>query len=461
MRLARVLYATLCTGAVVCGWQSRRPNDVALIAADSHRDLASLVDAEPPDAAIVAEEESDDDTEATSAAAGITLGQPLDDNGIRETVCRGRHPCRLIDTQRQPPNVVATIALTDPSDAGPDCQIERWLLHGKKRITRAQLLLAERPCGYSFGGRVVELTTKTLTIEPYGNWTGIPDENGSVWVSNWRALESYTMSLWPPQIVVSEVHEWHQTQQCHFSHTRFDWNTFQGTRKASYTAVHAANPRDDDVCQATESVVLPIVRLPNQFRVAYGRFSLGKCSVYVDGKANGYALEGRPAPSSASFRAVVHPMKRKGARETSELFVEIQDDIVTPLDELTLWTGSPPPWFETGAESVTVHVADGSVVSDPARILETASLKVAADGTRHLRIVTKESLFGFTLVFSDSDDGVNVQRRIATSRLVAGNEKETLGTYFNVGRATCVIDGDHLEPATQTSVAPTESFLLR
>jgi len=206
---------------------------------------------------------------------------------------------------------------------------------------------------------------------------------------------------------------------------------------------------------------LPNVRLPNQFRAAYGRFSLGGCSVYVDGKANGYALQGRADPSSASFRAVAHPMKRKRAEETSELFVEIQDDVVTPLDELTLWRGSPPPWFETGAESASVRAADGSIVSDAARILETASLEVAANGTRHFRIVTKESLFGFTLVFSDSDDGVTVQRRIATSRLVPGDEKETLGARFDVGRATCVIDGDHLEPATQTSLAPTESFLLR
>jgi hypothetical protein len=137
------------------------------------------------------------------------------------------------------------------------------------------------------------------------------------------------------------------------------------------------------------------------------------------------------------------------------LWVEIRDDVIVPdgaaaVDTVSVWTG--PPLDVVGGDCVR---PDGAVEwripvqGGPARPGDGApTLAPSVDrvGNR-LRIQLTEPPGAITVAYHDTDDGVSVERVLATSDLRVGDAR-SLGTVWDVpsGEATCVVVDGLLQP---------------
>jgi len=227
---------------------------------------------------------------------------------------------------------------------------------------------------------------------------------------------------------------------------QWNWDTFSGSldvgvdycsRKKAQDATPALH--SDALRASVSAVAIPRVTLPAAFVDGGWRtVSPGDCAARVDGAENGFSIQG-PAGTAADamFRAVLS--------DSNDLFIELEDDHfvggaggLARADHLQIWTAAwkecVDPTAPPSTTEWTIRVIDGDVLPGFGRPTRPPSVESVRDDHRVRMKVglarsfeTNDSL---TVVYSDSDDGVQAKRRIATSQLVPG-KWWTLGTWYD------------------------------
>jgi len=207
------------------------------------------------------------------------------------------------------------------------------------------------------------------------------------------------------------------------------------------------------------SVTIPRIALPESFRASGWRtIGLGRCAALIDGGDGGFTIHGaKSTPADSTMRLLLS--------SANELFVEIDDDrLVSGArswvkdDHLELWAAPEESCIDPGAKSAAVQwgirVLDGKVFPGFGSPPSTPAVEVQRNGrTVRLKIgLPDATLRGrFTVVYSDSDDGVRQKRLIATSELEFG-KWWTLGDVAWFGLDTldpadaCAVGARTLEP---------------
>ncbi len=218
-----------------------------------------------------------------------------------------------------------------------------------------------------------------------------------------------------------------------------------------------AKPADSNVPDVEIAAIrIPRPSLPDTF-VADGwkATGLGRCAARVGGD-RGFTVHGaKGTAADASMRIVFSSQ--------GDLFVEVTDDRFVSGgkswvkdDHLEIWAATPPdkgcidPSEKSPALQWGIRVADGQVFLGfgPPTAMPKVEIARANDKTIRLRVTfDANSLPGprFTLVYSDSDDGIHQKRLIATSQLVFG-KWWTLGEAPDNEGPSCTIARGVLEP---------------
>ncbi|MBK7829024.1 hypothetical protein [Nannocystis sp.] len=178
---------------------------------------------------------------------------------------------------------------------------------------------------------------------------------------------------------------------------------------------------------------------------------LGGCALALkDGSPGG--------PNDAAMRVVA-----AAGEAATTLLIEVEDDQLTPGDQLELWLAEPALNYMDhclgdtagGLRQWSIGVVDGRVLAGHGRP-EPAALAVerAAQGLR-LRLTPRGSFAALTLVYVDRDANERSARRLATSPLVPGR-RETLGGLQAIEpeAASCAVIAGRLEPVLHALAGP-------
>ena len=209
---------------------------------------------------------------------------------------------------------------------------------------------------------------------------------------------------------------------------------------------------------AIQAVRIPRPELPEPFLAdGWKTTALGRCAARVGGD-RGFTIHGASgADADASMRVVFSSQ--------GDLFVEVTDDRIVgggkswvKDDHLELWAATPPergcvdPSEKSPALQWGIRVTDGQVFAGFGSPAAAPKVEVARADARTVRLRVRfdpNTLPGprFTLVYSDSDDGVHQERLIATSPLAFG-KWWTLGEAPDNEGPSCVVARGALEPKT-------------
>ena len=219
------------------------------------------------------------------------------------------------------------------------------------------------------------------------------------------------------------------------------------------------------------AITIPRVVLTDDFRRAgWRRLSLGRCAALVDGNDSGFTVHGAKAPNAdSSMRALLST--------AGELFVEIEDDRFVSGsaswvkdDHVELWASPEEECVDASRKSPAmqwaIRVADGIVF---AGVGPTAGLTITAEAQQQgrvarLKIVLPATLLAgrFSVVYSDSDDGVRQERLIATSPVAFGKwwtlvDVSWCGSDAMEPPDACRAGTSALEPKPRSFEAPSRS----
>lgn len=205
-----------------------------------------------------------------------------------------------------------------------------------------------------------------------------------------------------------------------------------------------------------QSVRIPRPSLPPPFLAeGWKTTGLGRCGARVGGD-RGFTVHGAKGPAADSSMRIVFSSQ-------GDLFVEVTDDrFVTggkswvKDDHLEIWAASPPesgcvdPSEKSPALQWGIRVADGQVFPGFGGPTAMPKIEIARANEKTIRLrvtFAANALPGprFTLVYSDSDDGIHQERLIATSELVFG-KWWTMGEMPENEGPSCGIVRGTLEP---------------
>jgi hypothetical protein len=261
--------------------------------------------------------------------------------------------------------------------------------------------------------------------------------------SAWRWSRQSTVQLSPLRIVSQVKIGWWVLGENRETAT-WDWTRPSGRVEGFVPGC----PQDGEVTdERYEYSIIPQVKLDGGARPA----ALGSCSLTVDSSgAGGFILQGaRGKAEDARMKVAM-----LGA---SELFVEIEDDVVTPEDRLELWLGPAISYLSQCAQNEeprqwAIRVTDGKISSGAGNpdADDLTVTRAAAGATVRLKIQLPEPTDGvepaLTIIYDDTDDGKVSKRSIATSNFKPGHAA-TLGSAasFDSRAGQCVIENGALE----------------
>ena len=426
----------------------------------------------------------------------VLSAQPQPDNEwviqlSYSTVCGERTSCLVVRAQDAGVDddgralfvvTVEDVVPTSASNPSADERTQDWLVVLEDETVANTTLLAEWT-EHDERSSQVDMNTYSYEETHFGTWYN------DVWI---------TLQLSPLAVLRFSVESGDRMMSYYnSSHRSRDWGDFRFRESWSLVACD----EEGDIISYGEGeydsvdgawMAIPTVSLDVDFAVfGWREAELGTCALTIDssatplGTTDGFIIHGHPGTAEdASLRVV--------AASHRILFVELRDDTWIEGsdswlfdDHLEIWLGGrlpnpssdcllpgTRPLFQWGIS------LDGSEVypafGDPRLAPEVTAHRPEGSNVVRLRIVLPEmpelrnDLSGqpfesLTLVYSDSDDGLQQERLIATSRLEYGRW-DTLGELFQVEtiRAVCsLVDGrlDHqLSPLESHRTAAASSF---
>lgn len=206
----------------------------------------------------------------------------------------------------------------------------------------------------------------------------------------------------------------------------------------------------------TKAIAIPRVALPESFRQdGWRKIGLGRCSTLIDGNDHGFTVHGAKSTAADSLMRLLLSLE-------GELFVVIEDNRMVSGgaswvadDHLEIWSSPAEGCLDPKAKSSVaqwgIRAIDGKVFPGMGA---TAGLKLAAEVQKsgrsmHLKVLLPPRLLAgrFSIVYSDSDNGVRQKRLIGTSTLGFGK-----WWTFGVGmdemdpKDACVVGQKTLQP---------------
>ena len=388
-----------------------------------------------------------------------------------EVLCVDRKGCKVEDVVTAGYDAgkralaVARVSLPPKSGSGESMGCDRyewWLVTWQEtRVRPMQLLLAACNDGYGASGVGEDaLTVKENAIE----WTRYGG-------SSWRWTQSATAHLSPPRVITESLTGFWASDPFHTEATLWDWDTLSGiTRWYAPPCGKGGQPDttglpDDGVPENVEYrfVDLPQLELPGLYTTGtWKRTSIGSCGALVDSSGGqGFVIFGSPGePQDAAMRVVMEGR--------SDLYVEVVDDTLVPTarvplfaDHLELWTGEKASYAEFCVESRPTPAQwlidlQGKVMASYGDPTTHPTAQVTIEGnTARFHITLPDEVSALTVVWSDSDDGEQQERLVATSRLKRG-DRGSLGrpTRFEPEVAACEIKGAKLEMVMKRTLQP-------
>lgn len=271
---------------------------------------------------------------------------------------------------------------------------------------------------------------------------------GSHW-GNWRENRTLEMSLSPPVVLRRSSFGWSSLRANNEEASEFDFRTFLGHVEWRAPLCNWADLKRAEECEeGTRCVISSFSPIPNLNMIPTGADAarLGSCALTVDASgAGGYIVHG---PAGAADDAQMRLVQLD-----DRLIVTIADDVwidhaTSPLhvDHLELWIGDSVPYLNNCIEPEDlelaqwlISVSDGAVRQSYGAAAEgpKATVRYATDERgRPVRTIDIELPYmlnkDLTIVYSDSDDGENQERLIATSDLKYG-DPTTLGQDIWIG----------------------------
>ena len=344
----------------------------------------------------------------------------------------------------------------------------RLVAHAAGKVDAQQLLVAMCNDGYGAAG----IGEDETAVDPVARTFTHGRSGGSAW----RWGDSTTVGLDPLRIVSrSDTSFWTLDQEGTFASSEWNMDTFAGSTTVSTPDCdgrrkqEAARQRDPTLTsdeaaasKSMQSVPIPRVQLPPAFVAdAWRTTALAACAAFIDGDQRGFAIHGGPGKADdATLRVVVS--------SDGVLFAEISDDLWTTQgkswvkeDHLELWlapdaSGAPNQSCDDPAASPAtardpsrqwgIRISDGAVFAGFGSPRPLANVEVARAGSSArikipLRDQPADAWQALAVVYSDSDDGTQQERLIATSQVERGHAG-TLGHMIGIdaSAASCVTD---------------------
>ena len=395
--------------------------------------------------------------------------KPTQNDALMAKVCRGRTPCfiakRTASTDNNDPIKREIVyAVLDKKGAAwgqtprwtsdgksQECvPYEVWLVEGNEHATQQHRLLAEL-CNDGYGARglgedVFTLTDGRVTYAQSGG-------------SNWGWSNGATFDLNTLQFTQSESSGWFSggRQQ---DRTRWDWSTLRGVTRWYVDQCEWYRSGKGEGKAVPEAGFyryrnIPQPALPEQYAQQTWRSgSLSGCALNVDSAgANGYVVTGKPgSPTDAAFDVL--------AVDERTVVVDVRDDAFVTSekswvygDHLEVWL-APRISISHCLEEVPIpqqwgiRMSDGAVFTAHGNPKQNIGVErgQTAENSIRFKLSLPENMSTFTLVYSDSDDGVTQERLIATSQLTFA-KSETMGrlrTQIKAKFGQCVMKDEAL-----------------
>jgi hypothetical protein len=344
---------------------------------------------------------------------------------------------------------LVVVEVRHANDGDPSCQRSAWWsvvsAPGKERATQLLLTLCER-----------EDTGESEVIVGSNRFRHEHREIGGHAVRSGHFMEVQLAPLrwlsWDEWAAGLMGEGWHGDER--------NWQEFRfaATRSLAVCDAHG-QPTFTEGVEDEESytgLAVPQVKVPDSFD--WKRHALTRCGLQVDGSEDhGYVAHGKlDGPRDASFRALLV--------DDQTLIVEVQDDKLVAGasswlydDHLELWLGDEPsgsPSCDDGShppKQWAVRLADGEVFAahgkprEPLRAERHERRSSAGEVTVVVKIALPRRYEHMTVVYSDSDGGVQQSALLATSALRAGKVRVGGPTLrLRPEEFICELDGDAL-----------------
>jgi hypothetical protein len=329
---------------------------------------------------------------------------------------------------------------------------EVWLIEHQEQVAAPKRLLAEL-CNDGYGARGLGEDVFTLDSERV-----VYQQSGG---SNWGWSNGATFNLNTAQFESSVNEGWFSggRQQ---DRTHWDWSTFRGVTRWYVDQCdwyQTAQAKGEAVPIAESDFYryrnMPQPDLPARYKEhLWQETSISNCALTVDsGGENGYVISGIPGkPTDAGFDVL--------AVDERTLIVEVRDDsFVTSKkswlygDHLEIWLAPRISISHCLEEVGAVHqwgikMSDGAVIpahGKPQLKIEVERMPVDSTTIR-MKLTLPKNMPTFTLVYSDSDDGISQERLIATSDLKFGKVQSMgrMGDVINRKFGQCVLKDQSL-----------------
>lgn len=394
--------------------------------------------------------------------------KPILDDALMAAVCKERTPCFIAKrtaTKDSHDSLKRELvyAVLDKEEAawgqvpqwtnGQSQQCvpyEVWLVQRKRDSNPTHQLLAEL-CNDGYGARNLGEDSFEFVADRV-----VYRQSGG---SNWGWSNGVTFDLNTLQFTQSESSGWFSggRQQ---DRTRWDWSTLRGVTRWYVDQCEWYRNGKGEGDAVPEAAFyryrnIPRPALPEQYgQKAWRSGTLSGCALNVDSAgANGYVITGKPgSPTDAAFDVL--------AVDAHTLIVDVRDDrFVTSEkswvygDHLELWL-APRLSISHCLDEVKppqqwgIRLSDGAVFAAHGNPKESIGVEriQTAEGSLRFKLSLPENLPTFTLVYSDSDDGVTQKRLIATSQFTFAHSATMgrVGTPIKPKFGQCVMQGTSL-----------------
>lgn len=322
----------------------------------------------------------------------------------------------------------------------------------KGKLLGRQLLSRACNDGHGTGGMGDDL----ITVDARARTFTHTQSGGSAW----RGDRSVTVGLDPLRIARVETSSfWAGDADGSWQSTEWNWDLFRGDKTWPVADCGRAQRAHRSPARAIErkkirALLIPRVTVPATFAGDGWRTTpLGPCGLHLSGREAGFVIQGSAGkPRDASMALVLS--------RDDVLFLEIVDDRWIDAASTRLREDHVQVWLadssvgqnavtvceapRNGARQWSVRVGDGAVLPGVGAPPGLSGVEVTRRGrVARLKIpLGPERASGatrLTVAYADSDDGIHLERVLATSELDPGRP-ETLGDVWEVEpeEATCV-----------------------
>ena len=367
--------------------------------------------------------------------------------------CAGRSGCSVVhayDAGRGPSGKLSVVQISLPERTDPEAALtclpaEYWFVARRPETVNRRLLFDLCNDGYGSSGLgedQVEVGPNRLLLSQYGG-------------SAWRWQRRTTVQLDPPAVLETEHHEYWSVS-VNSAHGVWSWERFAGGEL--WFSPPCGETLTDDIWMAADIHSAPpgaavwhyLPQLPGGMLAAgdWSTVDFADCALRLaamspqDDVLDGFLLAGTAAaPEDASVLALL---------VGTGLLLEITDDHYSPRDDLTIVTTNweRPDYAEECFAPPRPRPALQVRHVPPARPGSADVRLAAAQGTRRRFVVDLPEDFRLVTIAYDDWDHGHLERRLASSRFIAGRA-ETLGTARSLPADACTLVQGKLVAARQ------------